>query len=41
VWKQESEKWEHLSHLNVVIATGSVSARTKAISSSVIRLILP
>jgi SNF2 family DNA or RNA helicase len=32
VWKQESEKWEHLSHLNVVIATGSVSARTKAIS---------
>jgi SNF2 family DNA or RNA helicase len=33
VWKQESEKWEHLSHLNVVIATGSVSARTKAISS--------
>ena len=33
VWKQETQRWEHLSHLNVVIATGSARARTRAINS--------
>ena len=32
VWKQEAEKWEHLSHLKISIATGSAQERSKALN---------
>lgn len=31
VWQQEAEKWEHLCHLDIKIATGSEKKRIKAI----------
>lgn len=34
VWKQEVQKWQHLSHLRVNVATGSEKARISALSST-------
>ena len=34
VWLQESQKWEHLKHLNIAVATGSEKNRINAINSS-------
>ena len=31
VWRQEAEKWEHLSHLSISVATGTAKERTEAI----------
>ena len=33
VWKQEADKWEHLSHLRVNITTGSAASRLKALKA--------
>jgi len=32
VWKQESEAWSHLAGMKIVVCTGSLSARTIAVS---------
>jgi len=34
VWKQEAQKWRHLSHLRVNVATGSEKSRISALSST-------
>lgn len=34
VWKQEAKKWSHLSHLSMVICTGSEQERVRAINSN-------
>jgi len=36
VWKQECQKWEHLKHLKLSIATGSVANRKKAFASDIV-----
>ena len=36
VWKQECQKWEHLKHLKLSIATGSVANRKKAFTSDIV-----
>lgn len=33
VWKQEAEKWEHLSHLKITVCTGSERARIASLYS--------
>ena len=34
VWQQESQKWEHLKHLDIGIATGSAKNRTSIINAN-------
>lgn len=34
VWRQESQKWEHLNHLEIGIATGSAKNRTSVINAN-------
>ena len=34
VWKQEATKWEHLNHLNIALALGTVQERVHAIESN-------
>ncbi len=33
VWKQEGQKWDHLSHLRINIATGTAETRIKALNT--------
>jgi hypothetical protein len=33
VWQQEAQKWEHLQHLNIAIATGTQKERDAAVDS--------
>ena len=33
VWKQECQKWEHLKHLDIVVATGKPEERIRALNA--------